>query len=50
MQFPLLLFQIDNARDFLDIGGMDLIIKDLNNTDPKIRSEAAFVLGSATQR
>ena len=32
------------------MGGLSLVIKDLNHTDESIRSEAAFVIGSATQR
>ena len=43
-------FQVDNARDFLEMGGLALVIKDLNSTSEKVRSEAAFVIGSATQR
>ena len=42
--------QIDNAQNFADMGGLELVIKDLNHTEPRVRSEAAFVIGSATQR
>ncbi|XP_064631470.1 nucleotide exchange factor SIL1-like isoform X2 [Lineus longissimus] len=43
------LHQIDNAVDFSVMGGLDLVVKDLNHTDPQIRSEAAFVIGAAVQ-
>ena len=32
------------------MGGMDLVLKALNSTNEEIRSEAAFVIGSAAQR
>ncbi|XP_077992621.1 nucleotide exchange factor SIL1-like [Glandiceps talaboti] len=41
--------QIDNARDLVSLGGLDLIIKGLNDTVDVIRQESAFVLGSAVQ-
>ena len=43
-------FQIDNGNDFVDMGGMELINRELNHTYPEIQSEAAFVLGSVAQR
>ena len=42
--------QIDNAVNFADMGGLELVIKDLNSTSELVRSEAAFVLASAVQR
>ncbi|KAL5021502.1 hypothetical protein ScPMuIL_000657 [Solemya velum] len=41
--------QIDNAQLFCDLGGMEFVIKDLNNTNEDIRKEAALVIGSAVQ-
>ncbi|XP_070541506.1 nucleotide exchange factor SIL1-like [Ptychodera flava] len=41
--------QIDNARDFHTLGGLELIIKGLNDTEEVIRRDCAFVLGSAVQ-
>ena len=42
--------QIDNARDLDSIGGLSLVIKLMNSTEPSIISRATYVLGSATQR
>jgi len=42
--------QIDNARDLNVIGGMVLVVRLLNHSHPEVRSWAAHVLGSATQR
>ena len=42
--------QIDNARDLNAIGGLVLIVRCLNDTDAKIKSAAALVLGAAAQR
>ncbi len=42
--------QIDNARDLNDIGGLVPIMRLLNHSHPDIRSLAAQVIGSATQR
>ena len=44
------LFQIDNALLFMDLGGMSELVKLLNSTDPDLRHDTAFVLGSAMQR
>lgn len=41
--------QIDNAKDLATIGGLQLIIAGLNDSDDAIRQECAFVLGSAVQ-
>jgi len=41
--------QIDNARDLDSIGGLFLVIKLMNSTEPSLASRAAYVLGSATQ-
>ena len=42
--------QIDNARDLNVIGGLVLVVRLLNHTHPEVRSWAAHVLGSASQR
>ena len=42
--------QIDNARDLNVIGGLVLVVRLLNHTHPKVRSWAAHVIGSASQR
>ncbi|KAL3864363.1 hypothetical protein ACJMK2_006053 [Sinanodonta woodiana] len=44
-----LLHQIDNAVLFSDLGGLELAIKALNDTDSDIKAEATMVLGSALQ-
>ena len=36
--------------NFAQMGGLDLLMKDLNHTKEEIRQDAAFVLGSASQR
>jgi len=41
--------QIDNARDLDSIGGLFLVIKLMNSTEPSLASRATYVLGSATQ-
>ncbi|OQV26085.1 putative Nucleotide exchange factor SIL1 [Hypsibius exemplaris] len=41
--------QIDNARDFLDLGGMELVREALNESSPALRAEAAHIVGSAAQ-
>lgn len=43
------LHQIDNAKNFADMGGLQLVISDLNSTDRDVRNEAALVLSSAVQ-
>lgn len=42
--------QIDNARDLHSIGGLALVIKLMNSTEPGLASRASYVLGSAAQR
>ena len=42
--------QIDNAIDLDTIGGLTLVIKLMNSTDPSLVTRATYVLGSATQR
>ena len=42
--------QIDNARDLDSVGGLALVIKLMNSTEPSLKSRATYVLGSATQR
>lgn len=41
---------VDNARDLDLIGGLTLVVQLLNQTDSKIQSQAAYVIGSAAQR
>ncbi|KAI0229250.1 Nucleotide exchange factor SIL1 [Lamellibrachia satsuma] len=43
------LHQIDNAQNFVNLGGLQLIMRDLNHTSEVIRSETALVLGSSVQ-
>lgn len=44
-----LVHKFDTAQDFVKLGGLDVIVPDLNSTNPKIRSLVAFTLGSAMQ-
>uniref|UniRef100_A0A4D5RA15 Nucleotide exchange factor SIL1 n=1 Tax=Scolopendra viridis TaxID=118503 RepID=A0A4D5RA15_SCOVI len=39
----------DNARDFVKIGGLQLVIPSLNSSNDDVRAMAAFLLGSAMQ-
>ncbi|XP_074865764.1 nucleotide exchange factor SIL1 [Carettochelys insculpta] len=39
--------QVDNAKDFLSLGGLQLVINELNSTEPVLKEHAAFVLGAA---
>lgn len=39
--------QVDNAKDFLSMGGLQLVIEGLNSTEPVLKEHAAFVLGAA---
>ncbi|XP_051486748.1 nucleotide exchange factor SIL1 isoform X3 [Apus apus] len=39
--------QVDNAKDFLSMGGLQLVIEGLNSTEPALKEHAAFVLGAA---
>ena len=41
---------IDNAKDFDAIGGLALVIRQLNHSSPEVRSHAAHVIGAASQR
>ncbi|XP_068745321.1 nucleotide exchange factor SIL1-like [Montipora capricornis] len=41
--------QIDNARDLHSIGGLALVVKLMNSTEPSLASRATYVLGSAAQ-
>lgn len=41
--------QVDNAVNFVDQGGLDLLVADFNHSDHEVRSEAIRVLTSATQ-
>ena len=42
--------QIDNARDLNVFGGLVLVVRLLNHTHPDVKSWAAHVIGSASQR
>ncbi|XP_043113820.1 nucleotide exchange factor SIL1 [Puntigrus tetrazona] len=42
-----LVHQVDNARNLVSMGGMQLVINVLNSTDIRLQESAAFVLGSA---
>ncbi|KAK9963223.1 hypothetical protein ABG768_006425 [Culter alburnus] len=42
-----LVHQVDNAQNLVSMGGMQLVINALNNTDIRLQESAAFVLGSA---
>uniref|UniRef100_A0A8B9VED7 Nucleotide exchange factor SIL1 n=1 Tax=Anas zonorhyncha TaxID=75864 RepID=A0A8B9VED7_9AVES len=42
--------QVDNAKDFLSMGGLQLVIEGLNSTEPVLKEHAAFVLGAALSR
>lgn len=42
--------QINNAKDLDAIGGLVLVVRLLNHTSPQVKSWAARVLGSASQR
>ncbi|KAM9604009.1 nucleotide exchange factor SIL1 isoform 1-T3 [Morphnus guianensis] len=39
--------QVDNAKDFLSMGGLQLVIDGLNSTEATLKEHAAFVLGAA---
>ncbi|XP_042645954.1 nucleotide exchange factor SIL1 isoform X2 [Tyto alba] len=39
--------QVDNAKDFLSMGGLQLVIGGLNSTEAALKEHAAFVLGAA---
>uniref|UniRef100_A0A2K6F1W3 Nucleotide exchange factor SIL1 n=2 Tax=Propithecus coquereli TaxID=379532 RepID=A0A2K6F1W3_PROCO len=39
--------QMDNARDLLSFGGLQVVINGLNSTEPLVKEYAAFVLGAA---
>nr|XP_025953527.1 nucleotide exchange factor SIL1 isoform X1 [Dromaius novaehollandiae] len=39
--------QVDNAKDFLSLGGLQLVINGLNSTEAVLKEHAAFVLGAA---
>lgn len=41
---------IDNAKELNSIGGLVLVVRLLNHSHPDIRSNAAHVVGAATQR
>ncbi|XP_072204234.1 nucleotide exchange factor SIL1 [Excalfactoria chinensis] len=42
--------QVDNAKDFLSMGGLRLVIEGLNSTEAVLKEHAAFVLGAALSR
>ncbi|XP_048355885.1 nucleotide exchange factor SIL1 isoform X2 [Sphaerodactylus townsendi] len=39
--------QVDNAKDLLSLGGLQLLINGLNNTEPLLKEYVSFVLGAA---
>ncbi|NXF82633.1 SIL1 factor, partial [Sclerurus mexicanus] len=39
--------QVDNAKDFLSMGGLRLLLEGLNSTEAVLKEHAAFVLGAA---
>ncbi|KAM6055549.1 nucleotide exchange factor SIL1 isoform 4-T7 [Theristicus caerulescens] len=39
--------KVDNAKDFLSMGGLQLVIDGLNSTEAVLKEHAAFVLGAA---
>nr|XP_031361912.1 nucleotide exchange factor SIL1 [Lonchura striata domestica] len=39
--------QVDNAKDFLSMGGLRLVIEGLNSSEASLKEHAAFVLGAA---
>lgn len=41
---------MDNAKDFLSMGGLQLVIDGLNSTEAVLKEHAAFVLGAALSR
>lgn len=41
---------LDNAKDLNAIGGLVLVIRQLNHSSPEVRSNAAHVIGAASQR
>ena len=41
---------LDNAKDLNTIGGLVLVMRQLNHSSPEVRSHAAHVIGSASQR
>ena len=41
---------LDNAKDLNAIGGLVLVIRQLNHSSPEVRSNAAHVVGAASQR
>ena len=41
---------LDNAKDLNAIGGLVLVIRQLNHSSPEVRSSAAHVIGAASQR
>lgn len=45
----ILVESIDNANDLYKLGGLDAVIKELNNSEPEIRTTAAWILGKASQ-
>lgn len=44
------LSQVDNAKDFLSMGGLQLVIEGLNSSEASLKEHAAFVLGAALSR
>ncbi|KAH0621913.1 hypothetical protein JD844_023657 [Phrynosoma platyrhinos] len=42
--------QVDNAKDLLSLGGLQLLINGLNSTEPLMKEYVSFVLGAALSR
>ncbi|KAJ6659276.1 hypothetical protein lerEdw1_019322 [Lerista edwardsae] len=42
--------QVDNAKDLLSLGGLQLLINGLNSSEPLMKEYASFVLGAALSR
>ncbi|KAA8532230.1 hypothetical protein F0562_032263 [Nyssa sinensis] len=40
---------IDNANDLHKLGGLPVVIRELNNPDPEMRTTSAWILGKASQ-
>lgn len=47
LELEYLVHQVDNAHNFVSMGGMKLVLKALNSSEHKLHETAAFVLGSA---
>ncbi|KAL3511520.1 hypothetical protein ACH5RR_030921 [Cinchona calisaya] len=48
-ELSLLVEPIDNANDLHKLGGLVVVIRELNHPDPEVRTISAFILGKACQ-